>query len=255
MVGMVVVIGLLCAGICLFIEILPFLLIGLIIFGIVAATVYFARYSSYKNDVVKAEIIGEDPIFERVAENVGYTKGVIQHDHYVYRNVQVGEKISFLVTYRDNTTKRVVCKKGSSFYNVLLTKVPQSDSSDVQPHLRYFSKKKWVTEKKKIEPAMPDLTAVNKSDNWKFKENWEDYPSPDYNAIHTYCEVAFDDSGKTFYYRTRNPELKVGDFVYVPVGYNYEKRIAKIVSMEDFLGSEAPYPLEKTKHIYGKANE
>lgn len=95
-------------------------------------------------------------------------------------------------------------------------------------------------------------STTGKEYDWKLKERWEDYPVPDYDAIHTYCQVAFDDSGNTFYYRTRNPELKVGDEVYVPVGYNYQKKIGRIVSMEDYLGREAPYPLEKTKHIIGK---
>lgn len=89
--------------------------------------------------------------------------------------------------------------------------------------------------------------------DWKLQETWEDYPCPNYKINHTYCEVAFDDSGKTFYYRTRNPELKVGDMVYVPVGYKYEKKIGKIVSMKEYKGSKVPYPLEKTKHIKGKA--
>lgn len=88
--------------------------------------------------------------------------------------------------------------------------------------------------------------------DWKLKETWEDYPAPDYNAIHTYCKVAFDDSGRTYYYRTRNPELKVGDAVYVSFGCNAPKKIGVIVSMEDFEGYNAPFPLEKTKFIIGK---
>ncbi len=97
-----------------------------------------------------------------------------------------------------------------------------------------------------------NTSPTGKEYDWQIKERWEDYPAPNYDDVHTYCEVAFDDSGKTFYYRTRNPELKVGDEVYVPVGYKYQKKIGRIVSMEDFLGSEAPYPLERTKHIIGK---
>ena len=89
--------------------------------------------------------------------------------------------------------------------------------------------------------------------DWKIKETWEDYPVPDYNDVHTYCLVAFDESGKAFYYRTRNPELRVGDLVYVPVGYKYEKKIGRIVSMQNYIGWNAPFPLEKTKHIQGKA--
>ena len=92
----------------------------------------------------------------------------------------------------------------------------------------------------------------SKEYDWKLKETWEDYPSPNYDDIHTYCLVAFDDSGKVFYYRTRNPELQIGDEVYVPVGYRYEKKIGVIVSMEEYVGRDAPFPLEKTKFIIGK---
>lgn len=85
--------------------------------------------------------------------------------------------------------------------------------------------------------------------DWKLHETWEDHPLPNYRGKHTYCQVSFDDSEKTFYYRTRNPELQVGDMVYVPVGYKYEQKIGKIVSMKVYRGFMAPYPLEKTKYI------
>lgn len=92
-----------------------------------------------------------------------------------------------------------------------------------------------------------------KACDWKQDEVWEDYLAPDYDAVHTYCEVAFDDSGRTFYYRTRNPKLKVGDAVYVPFGHNAPKRIGVIVSLEEYTGHDALYPLERTKFIIGKA--
>ena len=88
--------------------------------------------------------------------------------------------------------------------------------------------------------------------DWKLKETWEDYPCPNYDDVHTYCQVAFDQSEKYFYYRTRNPHLRVGDKVYVPVGYKYEKKVGTIISMKNYVGTKAPYPLEKTKHIIGK---
>ena len=93
------------------------------------------------------------------------------------------------------------------------------------------------------------------ADDWKLQETWEDYPVPNYDAIHTYCSVAFDDSGKSFYYRTRNPDISVGDLVYVPVGRNYEKKIGRVVAMKSYKGSRTPYPLERTKHILGKVEE
>ena len=97
------------------------------------------------------------------------------------------------------------------------------------------------------------VSATGKTEyDWKLRERWEDYPVPDYNAMHTYCEIAFDNSGKTYYYRTRNPELQVGDKVYVPFGYKHEQKVGTIVSMKEYKGKLAPYPLEKTKYIKGK---
>lgn len=104
-------------------------------------------------------------------------------------------------------------------------------------------------QKKFEQSSKPSVSPLKE---WQRQENWEDYPEPNYDAIHTYCEVAFDESGRTFYYRTRNPDLEVGDEVYVPVGYKYQKKIGTIVSMEDYLGWDAPFPLERTKHIIGK---
>lgn len=94
--------------------------------------------------------------------------------------------------------------------------------------------------------------ASGKVYDWKLKETWEDYPAPNYDEVHTYCEIAFDDSGRTYYYRTRNPELQVGDTVYVPYGNKTPKKIGVIITMEDYAGYEVPFPLEKTKYIIGK---
>ena len=95
----------------------------------------------------------------------------------------------------------------------------------------------------------------NPAYDWKVQELWEDYPAPDYDAVHTYCSVIFETGGKQFCYRTRNPELQVGDYVYVPVGYNREERAARIVKMENYVGRFAPYPLEKTKYIERKISK
>ena len=106
--------------------------------------------------------------------------------------------------------------------------------------------------KKKKESGQHWATDLKTSDDWKLRERWEDYPAPDYNAVHTYCSVALEDRGRTYYYRTRNPDLCVGDLVYVPFGYKYEKKVGRIVKMKNYRGAFAPYPLEKTKHIIGQ---
>jgi hypothetical protein len=93
---------------------------------------------------------------------------------------------------------------------------------------------------------------AGKTYDWKLKEIWEDYPAPDYDALHTYCQVLLDGGGPALYYRTRNPELKVGDRVCVPFGAGEQTRLGKIISMEEYIGHDAPYPLERTKFIIGK---
>ncbi len=92
----------------------------------------------------------------------------------------------------------------------------------------------------------------SKEYKWRSEESWENYPTPRYDAVHTYCEVVLDGGKKGYWYRTRNPELQVGDRVYVPVARNYEKKTGQIVSMENYRGVFAPFPLERTKYIAGK---
>ena len=91
--------------------------------------------------------------------------------------------------------------------------------------------------------------------DWKLQETWEDYPTPNYDAIHTYCSVSIEGFNRTFYYRTRNPNIVIGDKVYVPFGRQYNKVVGVVVDMQDFVGSEAPFPLSRTKHIIDKVDE
>ena len=116
----------------------------------------------------------------------------------------------------------------------------------------------WVSlckknrEKPVVQAEPESAKKPEKKEKWKYEERWEDYPVPDYDKYHTYCSVTLDENGKTFYYRTRNPELKVGDKVYIPVGRTCEKKTGKIVCMENVCGEDIPYPLEKTSFIIGK---
>lgn len=67
-----------------------------------------------------------------------------------------------------------------------------------------------------------------------------------------YCKVRFEDSGRTYYYRTEDDTLRPGDCVLVPTGKENEPQLARIVSMECCRPDEAPYPPEKTKWIQRK---
>jgi hypothetical protein len=67
-----------------------------------------------------------------------------------------------------------------------------------------------------------------------------------------YCSICFSPYQKSYYYKTFDEDIGVGDLVVVPVGnYDYEaKGIVKKV--ESFMFHEVPYPLPKTKTILRK---
>ena len=104
----------------------------------------------------------------------------------------------------------------------------------------------------KYGPCKSNTTTSAAFDDWRVQERWEDYPEVNYNAVHTYCKVLVDGYEKPFYYRTRNPNIKVGDRVSVPFGYKYEPRSGTVIHMKNYRGYAAPYPLAKTKHIRDK---
>lgn len=87
--------------------------------------------------------------------------------------------------------------------------------------------------------------------DWQLREIWEDYPFVNEKIDHTYCSVILE-TGKVLYYRTRNPELHVGDEVLVPMGRERKLYRGKIIEMKNYRGTEVPYPLHRTKYIKQK---
>lgn len=67
-----------------------------------------------------------------------------------------------------------------------------------------------------------------------------------------FCNVQFDDYGKTYCYLTDDDSLEVGDSVVVPVGKNYRETVAKIESIEYHSAEDAPFPWDKIKKIVRK---
>lgn len=67
-----------------------------------------------------------------------------------------------------------------------------------------------------------------------------------------YCSISFEPWGKTYYYRTSDDSLCVGDYVVVPVGNENKERIGLIEKIEYFTSDKIPYPLEKTKTVLRK---
>lgn len=64
-----------------------------------------------------------------------------------------------------------------------------------------------------------------------------------------YCSVSFENGHKTYYYRTEDTSLQVGDYVVVPTGPEDRETVAKIEKIECFSPESVPHPIEKTKCI------
>lgn len=70
-----------------------------------------------------------------------------------------------------------------------------------------------------------------------------------------FCNVQFDEYGKTYCYLTDDDTLNVGDRVVVPVGQENHESFAQIESIEYHSAEEAPFPLEKTKKVIRRAED
>ncbi|MBR6408261.1 MAG: hypothetical protein IKS19_06775 [Clostridia bacterium] len=67
-----------------------------------------------------------------------------------------------------------------------------------------------------------------------------------------FCNVTFDEYGDEYCYLADEDVYAVGDLVVVPAGTSGRKAVVKIVSIEYHPPEDAPYPLEKIKHIISK---
>ena len=108
-------------------QMLPILLIATAIGLIVFAILYFAMMKRYENAVVETEIIKIEPIIEKQAENTGYTVGygkrLSYHEHYRYRDVKTGDRVTFRVTWNDGSVNTITCKKSDGTYKRLYSKL------------------------------------------------------------------------------------------------------------------------------------
>lgn len=66
-----------------------------------------------------------------------------------------------------------------------------------------------------------------------------------------YCDVSFEEDGRTYCYRTEDERLAEGDLVRVPVGRDNHLAIGRIERIQIVDGQHVPYPLSKTKLIIG----
>lgn len=70
-----------------------------------------------------------------------------------------------------------------------------------------------------------------------------------------YCSCEFKWGDKSYYYRTEDDTLEVGDLVRVPVGTNGGTAVVEIVDIECFEKYELPMPLDQVKSIIGKVDK
>jgi len=77
----------------------------------------------------------------------------------------------------------------------------------------------------------------------KAKRRREDY---------IFCSVEFDGGYKSYYYLTDDDSIEIGDYVVVPAGRDNHEAIVEVVDIEYFTDEDAPFPIEKTKHILRK---
>lgn len=69
-----------------------------------------------------------------------------------------------------------------------------------------------------------------------------------------FCNVQFDEYGKTYCYLTDDDTLEAEDYVIVPVGKDNHESVAKIESIEYHPAEEAPFPIDRIKKIIRKAD-
>lgn len=98
----------------------------LILLGAVGliALIVLAVVQGRVRSVVKARVIGEDPIIERVSEKTGHTtsygRGLSYHEHYRDRNVITGYNVKFAVEYKNGKRGVITCTKDGGTYSYLI---------------------------------------------------------------------------------------------------------------------------------------
>ncbi len=66
------------------------------------------------------------------------------------------------------------------------------------------------------------------------------------------CSIAFAGSKKTYAYLTEDPDLNVGDRVFIPVGPDNARETGTIVKIDCCLPEKAAYPVKQMKTILGR---
>lgn len=68
-----------------------------------------------------------------------------------------------------------------------------------------------------------------------------------------FCAVSFEEDGQEYWYMADSDEYEAGDFVQVPAGVDNHVAIGRVESVVYCQKEEAPYPVDRVKHIMGTA--
>lgn len=68
-----------------------------------------------------------------------------------------------------------------------------------------------------------------------------------------FCAVSFEEGGQEYWYMADSDEYEAGDFVQVPAGVDNHVAIGRVESVVYCQKEEAPYPVDRVKHIMGTA--
>lgn len=66
-----------------------------------------------------------------------------------------------------------------------------------------------------------------------------------------FCNVVFDDGGREYCYQS-DTEYDKGEYVIVPAGEDNHEEVVRVESVEYHPAEEAPYPLDRIKHVIRK---
>lgn len=67
-----------------------------------------------------------------------------------------------------------------------------------------------------------------------------------------YCSCEFNQGSSSYYYRTEDETIQIGDYVRVPVGDNGRTAIVEVVDIDYYSEENVPMPLERVKTIISK---
>lgn len=84
-------------------------------------------------------------------------------------------------------------------------------------------------------------------------ERFNGQEAVDDKTIYTFCGVAFPYASHPYHYRTKDPKIKIGDTVLVPVGDKETE--GTVISLGQYMRQGAPFPVDKTKFIISKVEK